>query len=124
MKKIKFRGLAIEDYTGKPITEKKFVYGNVWANEDNSYVIIGEYKDKKGCCYNYKVDPDSVAQFVGYDADGKEVYEGDEMIDSAGHEWTAILLPQAEMDCGGVYEGLYGKEKFKLKGRGENENLS
>ena len=70
MKKIKFRGLAIEDYTGKPITEKKFVYGNVWANEDNSYVIIGEYKDAKGMSNHYVVDPDSVAQFVGYDADG------------------------------------------------------
>lgn len=77
MKKIKFRGLAIQDYTGKPITEKKFVYGNVWANEDNSYVIIGEYKDAKGMSNYYVVDPDSVAQFVGYDADGNEVYEGD-----------------------------------------------
>ncbi len=124
MKKIKFRGLAIADFTGKPITEKKFVYGNVWTNEDNSCAVIGEHKDKNGMSNHYGVDPDSVVQFVGYDSDDNEIYEGDELIDSAGHEWTAVLLPKAEMDCGGVYEWLYGKEKFRLKGRGKNENLS
>ena len=67
---------------------------------------------------------DNIAQLVGYDADDNEIYEDDELIDKDRHEWTAVLLPQAEMDCGGVYEGLYGKEKFKLKERGENENLS
>ena len=89
MNKIKFRGLAIEDYTGKPITEKKFVYGNVWANEDNSYVIIGEYKDAKRMSNHYVVDPDSVAQLVGYGADGNEVYEGDILIDDNGDEYIA-----------------------------------
>ena len=125
MKKIKFRGLAIEDYTGKPITEKKFVYGNVWANEDNSYVIIGEYKDKKGCCYNYKVDPDSVAQFVGYDAEDKEVYEGDKVHGingtMVGHTFTARLANVAQ-STNGMYWGFLPEDVRKE--RGENENFS
>ena len=123
MNKIKFRGLAIEDYTGKPITEKKFVYGNVWANEDNSYVISGEYKDKKGCCYNYKVDPDSVAQFVGYDMNGDEVYEGDKMISTinSDFETTAYLDVFPEQDSELRPDTF---TKFVLKECGENENLS
>ena len=63
------------------------------------------------------VDEKTIAQLVGYDSDDNEIYEGDELIDADGHEWTAVILPKAEMDCGGVYEGLYGKEKFKLKGQ-------
>ena len=122
MKKIKFRGLAIEDYTGKPITEKKFVYGNVWANEDNSYVIIGEYKDKKGCCYNYKVDPESVAQFVGYDADGKEVYEGDKLCLKDDGNFSAVEMYFKFGDCFCPVGKKFSA--FKLKGRGKNENLS
>ena len=111
---IKFRGIA-ED--GKNIFSDSIQF-----DVDNKGREFCRLKDEFG---NWLyVDPDSIAQLVGYDSDDNEIYEDDELIDSAGHEWTAILLPQAEMDCGGVYEGLYGKEKFKLKGRGKNENLS
>lgn len=40
---------------------------------------------------NYPVEPDSVAQLVGYDANGKEVYEGDTIVDKHGGEWKAII---------------------------------
>lgn len=30
---------------------------------------------------NYPVDPDSLRQLIGYDSDGREVYEGDILID-------------------------------------------
>ena len=71
---IKFRGLAIKDYNFKPLEKKRLVYGNVWLNEDNSFAIIGEYK-RDGLCYNYVVEPDSIAQLVGYDENGQEVYD-------------------------------------------------
>lgn len=32
-----------------------------------------------------------VAQLVGYDADGNEIYEGDKLTDSFGQEWTAKI---------------------------------
>lgn len=109
---IKFRGRGLKD--------KKLYYGSyVHTMPQSSFPAI---IDNDG--FYIEVDPESIAQLVGYDSDDNEIYEDDELIDRAGHEWTAVLLPQAEMDCGGVYEGLYGKEKFKLKGRGENENLS
>ena len=35
--------------------------------------------DTENPAYWYEVEPDSVAQLVGYDAEGNEVYEGDEV---------------------------------------------
>lgn len=40
----------------------------------------------------FEVEPDSVAQFVGYDCNGREVYEGDIIIDSDGNELPAMLF--------------------------------
>ena len=84
----------------------------------NGDLVMIDSKGKK-----YFVDENELDFFVGYDSDGKEVYEGDKLIEKGSrHEWEAILLPQAEMDCGGVYENLYNKKSaFKLKERGENE---
>ena len=62
---IKFRGRGLKD--------KKLYYGSyVHTMPQSSFPAIID----NGGFYN-EVDPESVAQFVGYDADGKEVYEGD-----------------------------------------------
>ncbi len=65
---IKFRGVNIVEHTtlkkGETICGKvlmQYANGKVWlGNETGTYV-----------------DPDSVAQLVGYDTEGNEVYEGD-----------------------------------------------
>lgn len=38
------------------------------------------------------VDPDSIAQLVGYDKDGREVYAGDTVIDEFGNDTVAALV--------------------------------
>lgn len=83
MKKIKFRGYDTRDGVREMVT---FTLDELLAGTD-------EYE---------LVDPDSVAQFTGYDADGKEVYEGDKFNDKYdkfndkyGHTLTARLNPQA-----------------------------
>ena len=48
------------------------------------------------------VERDTVAQLVGYDVDGNEVYEGDTVIDRFRFEHTA-----------GLYTSLHGDEILK-----------
>ena len=97
---IKFRGRCIGNGT--------FVYGDLMHNFDDVYV-------------NYwQVDPESVAQFVGYDKTGNEVYEGDKiLIDDAGEdEFFATCLPVGVNHWGGCF--LHGgnfifTKEFSLK---------
>ena len=87
--KIKFRGRAIKDDAGKKITGEKIVCGNIWTTGE--YVIIGEAKDEKCFARNYEVEPKSVAQFIGYDANGAEIYSDDKIKILSGDE-TEICL--------------------------------
>lgn len=57
---IKFRGYA-------PIVNR-FVYGDLWQRRDGTCIFDEVW---------YRVDPKTVAQLVGYDKNGKEVYVGD-----------------------------------------------
>ena len=57
MREIKFRG--------KRTVTGRFVYGNLLFDFGVTYVG------------GWEVDPDSVAQLVGRDKNGREVYEGD-----------------------------------------------
>lgn len=67
----------------------------------------------------YTVDPDSIAQLVGYDVDGREVYEGDTLTDILGNEYTAKI--RIELICDDKRSTLRGKvyagsvDNLKLK---------
>lgn len=63
MRPIKFRG---ETFCGE------FIFGDVVHYDDGEVAITNGFE-------NRFVKPTSVAQFVGYDVDGQEVYEGDEL---------------------------------------------
>ena len=63
MREIKFRG---ETYNGRLISgDLIHQHGKVYIDE---------------VCAECIVKPESVAQLVTYDADGKEIYEGDEFL--------------------------------------------
>lgn len=66
MRQIKFRGIDIE--TGA------IRYGYLVVYDDTGH---SHWLHPTGGERNYPVKPDSIAQLVGYDKDGKEVYEGD-----------------------------------------------
>ncbi len=96
-------------FRGKRIDNGEFVYGDLqthfrtdgktkvfvirtWERLDdwvvvvpNKSVIVAEY-------YERPVEPDSVAQLVGYDSAGNEVYEGDVVIGEYGDEVVARLM--------------------------------
>ena len=66
------------------------------------YVTLDDYPFiKQDGCY-YEVYPDSVAQLVGYDSAGNEVYEGDELVNRNFQVdfFTAVLFDGVITDEG------------------------
>lgn len=84
---IKFRGRV-------PDTDKidggKIAYGSLVIYTTGMY---SHWIYTEGAPRNYPVDPDSVAQLVGYDSKKREVYEGDRVVDKFGEEYIAQLTP-------------------------------
>lgn len=86
MRTIKFRGVSIDE---TPASLKgQYVYGDYltpWEEGRGTQIRMtkGDHKDEFGnvsaYCYKIEVDPDSVAQLIGVDKKGNEVYEGDEI---------------------------------------------
>lgn len=90
MRTIKFRARAISDSCG--VSVDKIVHGDLF-HEWNKVSIFDEDDGDI-----YEVDPESVAQFVGYDKTGREVYEGDVLITRSGFEYQARWYPSRLSD--------------------------
>ena len=73
---IKFRGVNAR--TGE------FVFGFYVEDVDGVNIVENGYA--------YLVEPESVAQLVGYDVDGNEIYEGDWLVLKNGTEYQARLF--------------------------------
>lgn len=111
MKQIKFRG---------QLPNGKLVYGDL--------VQWGGFESPRICSWDngviYDIDPESVAQFVGYDKDGREVYEGDTLTDGEG-QFLIKLKPHgckflSEQDGRRNYSSL----TFEMTGRNDIRNFS
>lgn len=77
MRTIKFRGVT---------SKGKIVYGYAFKYfKQKSWYILDERAEQ------WRIKSESLAQFVGYDANGKEVYEGDTLIADDGAEFVASL---------------------------------
>ena len=81
MRKIKFRGRDLNGHT---------IYGGISRN--GKAIVLDDAGSRA------LVAPKSVAQFVGYDTNGKEIYEGDTLIDEKGFTYTAFLQPSVEWE--------------------------
>ena len=77
MRPIKFRG--------RDLDSGEYVFFNL---EDILLDVAGSYSEYVGL---HNIDPDSVTQLVGYDKNGKEVYEDDTVIAEDGHEWLVLF---------------------------------
>ena len=97
MRPIKFRGRIAKDHVekwkrGEIICGSLMVFADAPITGCTHWII-----DEKSKPYrNYPVDEDSIAQLVGYDADGREVYEGDVLIDELEQEYTAEIYDRPE----------------------------
>ena len=58
----------------------------------NGKVIYGDFNDIDLGTIFAGVEDDCIDQLVGYDEDGKEVYEGDVIVDDNGNETPAMLF--------------------------------
>ena len=94
-RKIKFRGRRTDNgelvygngiYQDLPVTEKQKELGFV----SRTYIIGTEFPLVAKLWH--PVDPESVAQLVGYDSAGNEVYEGDIFVVPCGTEIAARLF--------------------------------
>ena len=82
---IKFRGRVHET---DPLDAGKIVYGSFVDYGENFYQYRYWIYPTDGD-RNFPVDENSIAQLVGYDKDGKEVYEGDTFVVPCGTEIAA-----------------------------------
>ena len=101
MREIKFRGLDID--SGEEV---------FFDLEDILLDVAGSYSEYVGL---HNIDPESVAQFVGKDKHGREVYEGDILqMDWNGvhYEYKAQLIGSAvaENGCYITAKQFSGKE--------------
>ena len=72
------------NFRGKRVADGEFVYGG-FTHVHPEFYVGGR-----------QVKPDSVAQLVGYDMDGNEVYEGDILVDELEQEYTAEIYDRPE----------------------------
>lgn len=80
MRQIKFRGRYVGDYViDEYIPEGTMLYGGYVEIGGKPYIIPEDDTATQ-------VTPESVAQLIGVDAHGREVYEGDKVIRVAGDE--------------------------------------
>lgn len=100
---IKFRGLS--KYSGKN------VYGDFYHGKKIVYVDLEP------------VDPESVKQLVGYDKDGREVYEGDALETDEGTIYASVLRHAKIAPCNDMeFSEMAERFGWKLKEVAENEN--
>ena len=90
-------------FRGKRTDRDEFIVGSAVGLGENS---IGCWVSSYGNWELrwYPVDPDSIAQFIGYDCYGREVFEGDKIISEYSDEVVVRLM-----------DNLPPKAKLKLR---------
>ena len=86
---IKFRGRVPDSdkmYGGKIVCGSLLDYGESTSSCPQFWIR------PKNSDINYPIDEKSIAQLVGYDKDGNEVYEGDTFVVPCGTEITARFI--------------------------------
>ena len=99
MRPIKFRARGIDGET---------YFGDVYHFKK----VVGIHVCGDG---TFEVIPESIAQLVGYDKDGNEVYEDDEVVDENGLTGTALLVSEVMGRKNGQFWFVPCKPNFKLK---------
>ena len=104
------KGIPIK-FRAKETIKGEYVYGDLIHCGDDvcirEHTTVDLFLTHEG---DTKVDPDSVAQLLGYDVDGAEIYEGDEI------ENTDLLTGKTFCVKAGYCGINYAHFNFKLAG--------
>ncbi|MBQ3435078.1 MAG: hypothetical protein IJG24_08560 [Selenomonadaceae bacterium] len=111
MRPIKFRG-RVPDNQG--IDAGKIVCGSLLDYGEGTLNCPQFWIRPKDADRNFPVDEDSIAQLVGFDADGREVYEGDFLVNDNGDGFFAELVGAVLTDEGFLHADI-PPEILKLK---------
>ena len=76
-------------YRGVLINTEQFIFGDALTGDGNYILKLNERQPEYGYNVSYHIKPNSAALLVGYDIKGKEIYEGDIIVDDIGKEITA-----------------------------------
>lgn len=113
MREIKFRARCHPD---DKLNHGQTVYGMLVIYPDNKlfpywiYPCNGEQ--------NYPVDPKTVAQLVGRDKNGVEIYEGDRLFRNDGEIFIAKVVSYVECEDDEELKGVYVEpERFRIEER-------
>ena len=87
------KGIPIK-FRGTTIKYKEVVYGDLFHCDGKTFIMTIAIHNTAGAfeTQSDEVNPDSVCQLVGYDANGAEVYEGDKLIDINAEDTTMAEL--------------------------------
>ena len=95
------RGVPFK-FRGKSIEDGRIVYGRHLLQFSGSGIWIGDELS----AFNYQVCPDTVAQLIGYDVDGTEIYDDDMLEDFTGDSYVVFLSTRVE--------GVLSKGDFEI----------
>ena len=114
------KGVPVK-FRAKPIIGDEFIFGDFVSRGDECAIRVKENNYLFNLHeYEIAVKPDSVAQLVGYDADGKEVYEDDKLI-LGSHEYIASIRPVSYTDDKKYYKPEKDSSDFLLKENKKND---
>lgn len=104
------------EFRGKRVDNGEYVYGDLVHVKGVPYIYVADSRFAEADTY-YDIEPNSVAQLVGRDANGKKVYEDDILLNDGEfiNEWQAHLTWQVtDKDCADI-ECFYNLDELKLK---------